>query len=694
MRYYLASSLFAVLCCAANAQQAPSIFCTTHDEERLHAMLGHDPVRIAQAEAAQAELEAFTAQFEADRAQGMAKGGGNPVIPVVFHIIHNNGPENISNEQVEDAMVVLNNDFNKLNDDWDNVNPAFLGIVADVGITFKLAQLDPDGNCTNGITRTVSPLTNDGTQTMKDLIQWPRNKYLNIWVAASADGAAGYTYRPGAVANWPEGDGIVVLHDYVGTIGTGAVSRSRTLTHEVGHWINLNHVWGPTNEPGLASNCSETDNVTDTPPTEGWQSCNVNGNTCTAPVDNVENYMEYSYCSKMFTEGQKTRMLAALSSGTAQRNQLTTAQNLAATGVDQPAALCAAVFTTNTRTVCAGSPVQFTDLSFNFVNNWQWDMPGAQPSSSSDQNPSVTYNTPGVYDVTLTAGDGNGTVSATEAGYIVVLPAPGTTVPVVEGFESLNALPGNEWTVVNANADEAFEITTAASYSGGKSARLRNYTSQATNLDELISGTYDMSDASDISISWRFAFAQRNSDNDDKLRLYVSNDCGATWNMRKQLRGTTDLATVSPTNSQFTPTQQSQWGFEEVNNILSNYHVADFRFKFWFESDGGNNLYIDDININGQPVGIEDLVLGGGSALVVPDPVDDAADLLISIEQPTPVRIDVVDALGREVAQVFSGTLASGDQRIALPVHLLESGMYFVRLSNEQHLSTVRFAVR
>ena len=176
----------------------------------------------------------------------MRKGGGSYVIPVVFHIIHNNGPEHIGNEQVEDAMRVLNDDFNRLNADWDDVRPEFLSIVADVGVSFKLAQKDPNGDCTNGITRTISPLTNDGTQDMKDLIQWPRNKYLNVWVAASADGAAGYTYTPGSVSSSFSAplDGIVMLHDYVGTIGTGAVSRSRTLSHEVGHWINLRHVCG------------------------------------------------------------------------------------------------------------------------------------------------------------------------------------------------------------------------------------------------------------------------------------------------------------------------------------------------------------------------------------------------------------------------------------------------------------------
>ena len=694
LRTLVALFVVATATSPALAQHQPTIVCTTHDHERIAELNGHDPVKLAAIAAAEAELEAFTDAFATN--PDLRKGGGSYVLPVVFHIIHNNGPENIGNEQIEDAVRVLNDDFNRLNADWDNVRPEFLGIVADAGVSFKLAQKDPNGDCTNGITRTISPLTNDGTQDMKDLIQWPRNKYLNIWVAASADGAAGYTYTPGSVSSAFSAplDGIVVLHDYVGTIGTGSVGRSRTLTHEVGHWINLRHVWGPTNEPGLDDNCNETDNVSDTPPTEGWTSCNLNGNTCTAPLDNVENYMEYSYCAKMFTEGQKTRMLAALNSSTAQRNQLWTPANLAATGVDLPGVACAAVFTSNVRVVCAGNPVQFTDLSYNNITGWNWDLPGGVPANSVDTNPNVVYNTPGVYDVTLTAGDGNGTVSNTESGYILVLPTTGSTVPFSEGFESVSAIPGNDWTVNNLNADEAFELTTAAAYNGGKSVRLRNYTSQATNLDELLSGTYDMSGASDITISWRFAFAQRTTANDDLLRLYVSNDCGATWNMRRQLRGTVDLPTVNPTNAQFTPNSQSQWGYEEVSNILSNYHVEDFRFKFWFESDGGNNLFIDDININGQPVGVGEFFGHGTDLLVVPDPVLDAAELVFSTTQSGVVRIDVLDALGRVVAFVYNSTLAPGDQRLPLPVDALGAGLYFVRVTEADGARAIRFAVR
>lgn len=112
-------------------------------------------------------MESFTQSFQ----QSAERGGGSLyIIPVVFHIIHNNGPENIGNDQIFDVMRVSMKDFNKQNSDWDNVVLTFLDRVGDIGIEFRLATIDPSGNCTNGITRTVSALTNDGGSDMKALI--------------------------------------------------------------------------------------------------------------------------------------------------------------------------------------------------------------------------------------------------------------------------------------------------------------------------------------------------------------------------------------------------------------------------------------------------------------------------------------------------------------------------------------------
>lgn len=260
-------------------------------------------------------------------------------IPIVFHVLHMNGAENISDAQIKDALFILNRDYRKLNSDANNVHPDFAGMPADIEVEFVLATKAPNGACFKGITRTYSPLSyqgdNGGDQVDaikagNDVFQgeWPSNKYLNIFICGSIGGAAGYTYKP---ASWQgtnmSSGGIWVLHNYVGSIGTSTVGTSRTLTHECGHWLNLDHTWGGNNNPGNATSCSSDDAVQDTPNCIGVTACAINSNTCNSddgywgfPMrDNVENYMDYSYCSKMFTTGQKTRMRAALTSSIAGR---------------------------------------------------------------------------------------------------------------------------------------------------------------------------------------------------------------------------------------------------------------------------------------------------------------------------------------------------------------------------------------
>ncbi len=647
------------------------------------------PAEVAQMAMDDAELELFTQDYIAE----MAEGEREPyIISVVFHIIHNHGPENISNAQVHDAMRVLNDDFNKLNTDWQNVRPEFLDIVADVDVEFRLARKDPQGNCTNGITRTVSTLTNQGDQAMKNLIQWPRNRYLNVWVCAYANGAAGYTYRPGPVNNQPTWDGIVLKHDYTGSIGTSSPFRSRTLTHEVGHWINLAHTWGNSNEPGLTSNCSMDDSVADTPNTQGWTTCNLNGSTCDGSLDNVENYMDYSYCSKMFTNGQADRMIAALNAGTAQRNQLWQPATLALTGVLLEDVLCAAQFTSNTTLVCAGSTIDFQDLSYNAVQSWNWSFPGGEPATSTEQNPSVFYAEPGVFPVTLVASDGTNEVSVTQASYLTILPNPGADTPYEEGFEALTDLASSPWTVVNPNNDATFAVTTAAAYSGGKSVRIQNTAAMAGRTDQLISEPINAVGASELIITYRYAYAQRNSTSDDRLRVFVSNNCGASWSLRQQMRGTQTLNTVgSPVSGAFVPNGPGQWAQAQVNNISPTYHVGDFRMRFDFDSDGGNYLYLDDININGLPLEVSALQPEEtGLLALVPNPTNTQATAIVHTTMAAPASLELLDITGRRILVLHNGTLAPGTHRITVPADDLAPGAYLVRFIQGGDQAVVR----
>lgn len=238
-------------------------------------------------------------------------------IPVVVHIVYYSNIENISDAQIFSQIEILNKDFRRLNVDTVNTPNSFRSLAADCEIEFCLAQRDPNGNVTNGITRTqttqTSFTTNDNVKYDasggKDA--WNTNKYLNIWVCDVSGGILGYAQYPGGN---PNEDGVVVDYQYFGNIGTALspYDLGRTTTHEVGHWLNLKHIWGD-------SNCGD-DQCGDTPEHEGpnygcpsyphISSCSANG----LFGDMFQNFMDYTDddCMNLFTNDQKLRMIATI----------------------------------------------------------------------------------------------------------------------------------------------------------------------------------------------------------------------------------------------------------------------------------------------------------------------------------------------------------------------------------------------
>lgn len=662
---------------------------------------------------------AFAAQYALDRQAQAAHleeiSNSEPTrgtvykIPVVFHVLHNNGVENISREQILDAVNILNRDYRLLNADAANVhfdfnssNASAVCEPSDVEIEFVLATKAPNGACFSGITRTQSTLSYDGSDggNQVDAIvagndvyqgEWPGNKYLNIFVCGEIGGAAGYTYQPSGWIGSNMRNGIWILHSYTGSIGTSSVNSSRALTHEVGHWFNLSHTWGDTNDPGVS--CG-TDDVSDTPQTRGVTSCNLNENFC-GPRANVENYMDYSYCSKMFSQGQVDRMRAAATGSTGGRNNLWTTSNLNATGANGNATLCKADFSTTKTAVCQGESIVFSDLSYNAVSGWTWTFEGGTPSSSTDQSPTVTYAAPGVYTVTLTATDGASSDEEQKVGYITVLPS-GETLPFYEGFETLSTFTGSRWIITNFGANSAWSVTTTAGYTGTNSAKLANYGQAAGNVDELISSPVDLSGVTSdgVTLSFRYAYRKRQTANDDYLKVFLTNNCGDAWDQRKTMHGST-LSNLTATSS-WTPAQ-TDWGTVHMTNVTSAYWVENFRFKFRFESDGGNNCYIDDINLySGGPsdnlvIGLEETELLNTE--VFPNPADEELNVRFTAQTGQTVTVAVVDLLGN-VLNSYTIQANEGDNLVLISTESLASGMYLIRLAQGTAGQTMQFVVK
>ena len=245
---------------------------------------------------------------------------GVTIIPVVIHVVYRAWLENISAEQVASQIDVLNQDFSKRNPDVELVPSVWLDVVGDARIVFKLADRDPQGAVTNGITRTstnVASFSDDDAVKFADrggADAWPADCYLNVWVCHLED-LLGYAQFPGGPA---QTDGVVIDYRSFGTSGTAEAPfhLGRTATHEVGHWLNLFHIWG---DDGMG--CAGTDQVDDTPnqagPNTGRPSfpqvtCDNGPNG-----DMFVNFMDYVDDSSMvmFTVGQVERMHAALDHG-------------------------------------------------------------------------------------------------------------------------------------------------------------------------------------------------------------------------------------------------------------------------------------------------------------------------------------------------------------------------------------------
>lgn len=241
-------------------------------------------------------------------------------IPVVVHVLFRTTAENISHTRILEQIEVLNNDFSKMNSDWTNTPSAFVNRVANIEFHFCLAQQDPQGNWTNGVTRrqvTKTSFTYNDDNIIKSTALggqtiWDRNRYLNLWVVNLSGGVLGYTQPPGGPASR---DGIVIGYKYFGVTGaTNPFNKGRTATHEIGHWFNLIHIWG---DDGGA--CWGSDYVQDTPnQASEFYGCPSypQMDICTPDSPGVMfmNYMDYvnDACMFMFTNGQKTRMLSAL----------------------------------------------------------------------------------------------------------------------------------------------------------------------------------------------------------------------------------------------------------------------------------------------------------------------------------------------------------------------------------------------
>ena len=551
-------------------------------------------------DAEEAKLEKFTADYIAQEFQNPSRAGVDYIIPVVFHILHEDGPENITNTEVHDAMRILNEDFQMRNDDLGDVVSRFKSITGEAKIEFRLARRDPQGNATNGIDRIRTSLTNQGGENAK-LNVWPRNTYLNVWlVKAITSGAAGYTFLPSGANRRPTKDGIILLYNYFSSVRQGNYRRSRALTHEIGHWLNLLHTWGSGNTPAASTNCSDDDRVGDTPLTIGWRSCNANGTSC-GSFDNVQNYMEYSYCSNMFTQGQVSRMRAALNSSTAERRDLVSkANNIKAGVLDMELA----DFSSTKNYACVDEPVLFKDQSLNGAVTWKWEFEEGTPKISNAKNPVVTYSRPGSFKVKLTVKSAdNITKTKLVDDYIMINNSVGSFLPLLEGFEGSTESIAVNWVAENEDRDDVYwKVEKGNSFAGENYLMLENIKNTYGQFESIVTAPVDLSNVVKPKLEFYLAHASKSSGTfagQTKFKVYYSNDCGETWKL-KYSSLSTSVNNGKIMDNSYLPQAKTDWLPISITNFTGADMVQNGLIKFEVENRGDNNFFLDNINITGN----------------------------------------------------------------------------------------------
>lgn len=625
------------------------------------------------------------------------------VIPVVFHVIYTTTSGNISDAQIIDQINILNKEFKRQQADTALTPAAFLPFAAPIDMEFRLATLDPNGKCTNGINRIYSTLSNCSynRNDVKALSYWPSDKYLNIWVVQTMH-YGDYNCQGGGYAQFPGGsaltDGINIRGDVIGSIGTAVTSsfgnfKGRYLIHELGHYFNLRHIWGD----AVCGN----DLVADTPPhvnsNSGCPSFPHKPNSqCSGSNANGEmftNYMDYTNgsCLNMFTAGQVARMTAALNSSVSNRNNLWSAQNLLTTGTADPYSYpvaCAAVpdvLPAEPITACVGDSVKLTDKSYGgLLSSRSWSVPGGSANSLSDSIIKVKYTSPGLYPVSLTNTYLGNSVTKVYPNKVLVLndvPNLSYFFPFAEGFED-SFMFTNNWVARNPDNDGTqWTLSNSTAFTGNNCVMLQNFNKSAPLVDELISPEYDLSTVHNPTLTFQVHFAARASTNNDKLQVYISNNCGKSWTSVYMKTANQGLKTTSVNiSNSYTPAASgSEWRKENVN-LLNSWAGTKVNLKFVFTSGGGNNIFLDDININGiSTVGVEEWSIDQ-RLLVYPNPNQGLLAFTYRVREEGEVQAELTDLLGSVLLRETCSGQAFVTNSKQLDLQHLATGTYILTL--------------
>jgi PKD repeat protein len=657
-------------------------------------------------------------------------------IPVVFHVLHTNGTENVADAACIAALDNVNKDYARGKGDTVNIDPLYEPLYVNSRIKFVLAKKDPQGNCTNGIVHHYDENTiwkqsqlYNYKYTTVGTYNWSPAKYLNVYVVASIVGdiqdglqIGGYTYKPGTAPN--VGSDAIVL-----SLGLLLDPASKGLSHEIGHWLGLSHVFDgnggfrlapkETTALNIGYRCGN-DDIADTPKTPGFVSICPPFLTLSDSCDlgkrpNIHNIMDYASCPIMFTQGQTDKMRFTLASSTANRNYLVSNRNLAIVGylnetytvnptntndttfayTVAPNTTCGPIadFYANRANTCQGQAVLFNSTSFNNTTglSYAWTFEGGAPATSTLATPSVTYAVPGNYSTTLTVTNAAGTSTKVRNPFPGVgWHVPQVSYPASEGFETaaVSAMPAG-WMIINKNYGT---LTWETANYGSNSSKCMvlpnaNYNNMAGpgDVDILETSQYNLSNVTNVTVSFDYAYARKMGGTGDNFTFEYSTDCGGNWTAIGSTPSTTQMSAIGGTlSAPYVPFNQSKWVTKPyVSSALTAVaNKPDVKFRFVFSNTSmanAQNLYLDNFNISGT-VGLSELANTIGLN-IYPNPTSSSSTLEFNSPVDSKASVSVFDVTGRVVEEAsFAAAAGSLTKYQVNRNSTLKSGVYFISL--------------
>jgi hypothetical protein len=634
-------------------------------------------------------------------------------IPVVIHIVYRPGElvgegNNLSMDRIQDQIDRLNEDFRKANPRAAGGVPSvFQPVEADVEVEFILARQDPDGNPTNGVTRTQSGINvfQFPYGSLKSQAYWPSEDYLNIWVAETngdEDGIIGHSTFPisnlagieGQGEDNPNLDGVVVDVDFFGTNpDTDGVFESygQTLTHELGHFLGLRHVWGD-------GGCDQDDYCADTPAASEHHASNgdfPSAAPCTFEWDTCEedelpdmfmNFMDYSddACMNMFTVDQKSRMRIVLENSPRRESLLNSPGLTYPIGVVARDAFLADV--TNVPLITCDEQIVPQLRLQNF---------GSETIQSLEIQVTVDEATESLSYSDLSLGTGAETFlnlplgNLTEGDHVL-----SWTIMEVNGAPDENELNNSfstsmvvdrqqlespfretfeipEWTVTSPEFGE-WAFTTEEGNSG---YYVRALSDASFVKSWLVSPVFSLENYKEAGLFYDLSYGIR-GDALDSLEVFVSSSCDSGFDLEEAVR----LSELDFPNSvtRWVPIVPEDWN-EYFLDLSSHIGEPEVRVAFVFTNYGGNDLYIDNIEItnNSNP---EQPRLEPGSFVVYPNPARAYYEITLNLPDKQDILLQLIDPSGRVVYADEYENLLNETLRFQAPTQF---GLYFIRLSGK-----------